>query len=82
MEIFSQEEDQGYRRGFDQGFFVALTMLGLDNKCIQFLSIKKRLVSWRYSKSHFVGRKWDCAPHPTPTEEEKEELKKMLAYYS
>jgi hypothetical protein len=76
MEIFSPEEDQGYRRGFDQGFFVALTMLGLDNKCIQFLSIKKRLVSWRYS------RECDCAPHPTPTEEEKEELKRMLAYYS
>lgn len=70
---YGPEQDKGYRRGFDQGFYAAMSMLSLDNKTVQDFPYKRRVVDWRYARP--TGGD-DRAP--VPTSAEKEEIRKAV----
>ena len=67
---YGVEQDKGYRRGFDQGIYVALKMLGLDDDTLQDLVWKKKIVKWRYSS---LSKTCDNNCPPWPVEQEKTE---------
>ena len=46
---FGREQDRGYRRGFDQGVYETLIILGLDDDTLQDLAWKKKIAKWRHS---------------------------------
>ena len=72
---YGPEQDKGYRRGFDQGFYAAMSMLSLDNKTVQDFPYKRRVVDWRYALP--TGED-DHAPMPTSAE--KEEIRKAVRW--
>lgn len=69
---FGEEEDKGYRRGFDQGIYEALFMLGLDDDTLQDLAWKKKIAKWRHSG---VGKSLMESLPPRPSDKEKEQAR-------
>lgn len=72
---FGEEEDKGYRRGFDQGIYEALIMLGLDDDTLQGLAWKKKIAKWRHSG---VGRSFMESLPPRPSDQEKEQARSAV----
>ncbi len=65
-----EEEDRGYRRGFDQGVAALAYALGLKNRDLQDLTWKKRVTDFR----HYRLEEAPC----WPTDEEKAELRQVF----
>lgn len=69
-----QEEDRGYRRGFDQGVAALAYALGLKDCDLQYLTWKKRVRDFR----HYRLEEAPC----WPTDEEKAELRQVFGVKS
>jgi hypothetical protein len=56
----SQEEDRGYRRGFDQGVAALAYALGIDNQLLQETAFKKRVADFRHYRLREAP--WQATP--------------------
>ena len=72
---FGREQDRGYRRGFDQGIYETLTMLGLDDDTLQDLAWKKKIAKWRHSSP---GKTFMSNLPPQPDDKETEQARAAI----
>ena len=69
---FGREQDRGYRRGFDQGIYETLVMLGLDDDILQDLACKRKIAKWRHSSP---GKTFMSNLPPDPDDKDKEQAR-------
>ena len=69
-DLYSKEEDLGYRRGFDQGVAALAYALGVPNDRLQRTAFKQRVKDFRFGR--LKDAPWDA------TAEEASELRGLI----
>ena len=70
--IYTPDEDQGYRRGFDQGVAALAYALGISNADLQRSAFKQRVKAFRAGRLHKADTLWAA------TEAERAELQRSI----
>lgn len=70
MTDLHSEEDQGYRRGFDQGVAALAYALGIPNAQLQRAGFKERCTAFRHGRLDY--------PPSEATEAEAKELRNLI----
>lgn len=57
-DLYSKDEDKGYRRGFDQGVAALAYALGIPNNQLQRTAFKKRVNDFRWGRLKEADTLW------------------------